>query len=74
VPFIYHIQLIKDKHLPMVIAANKADLTDTMSDSEIRKRLKLPDDVPVFIISANRKSDVMLVLESLVDFLTTSGF
>ena len=66
----YHVQLIREKHLPMVIAANKSDLPNTMSDSEIRKGLDLPKNVPLFFISATRKGDVRLVLESLVDYIT----
>ena len=71
---LHHVQLIKDKHLPMVVAANKADLEGTMSDSEIRKQLKLSKDVPVFFISATRKADVRFVLESLVDFISKSKY
>jgi small GTP-binding protein len=66
----YHVRLIKEKHLPMVVAANKADLPKTMSDMQIRKELQLGEDTPIFFISATRKSDVSLVLESLVDFIT----
>jgi signal recognition particle receptor subunit beta len=66
----YHIQLITKKHLPMVVAANKADLPKTMTDRQIRKELQLSGDTPIFFISATRKSDVRLVLESLVDFIT----
>jgi len=65
-----HLQLIREKRLPMVIAANKSDLQNTMSDSEIRKGLDLPKNVPLFFISATRKGDVRLVLESLVDYIT----
>jgi signal recognition particle receptor subunit beta len=65
-----HVQLIREKHLPMVIAANKSDLPDTMSDSEIRKGLDLPKNIPLFFISAMRRADVRLVLESLVDYIT----
>lgn len=65
----HHLQLIQDKHLPMIVAANKSDLPDTMSDSEIRKELRLRKEVPIFFISATRKADVRLVLESLVDFI-----
>jgi signal recognition particle receptor subunit beta len=54
----------------MVIAANKSDLPDTMSDSEIRKGLDLPKNIPLFFISAMRRADVRLVLESLVDYIT----
>jgi signal recognition particle receptor subunit beta len=66
----HHTRLIKEMHLPMVVAANKSDLADTMSDSEIRKGLNLEQGVPVFFITAKRKADVRLVLESLVDYIT----
>jgi hypothetical protein len=65
----YHLQLIRDRRLPMVVAANKADLANTMSEGEIRKQLKLVKDVPIFFISAKNKADVQLVLESLVSFV-----
>jgi small GTP-binding protein len=70
----YHVQLIQEKHLPMVVAANKADLPDTMSEGEIRKHLKLAKDIPVLFISATRKADVLVVLESLVDFVSKSMY
>jgi signal recognition particle receptor subunit beta len=56
----------------MVVAANKADLHDTMSESEIRKRLNLSREVPIYFISATRKADVRFVLESLVDVISKS--
>jgi len=65
----YHLKLMIEKHLVMIIAANKSDLPDTMSDSEIRKGLKIDKNIPIFFISANRKADVKLVLETLVDFI-----
>jgi signal recognition particle receptor subunit beta len=70
----HHIQLIREKRLPMVVAANKADLEDIMSEDEIRRHLQLPKDVPVFFISATRKTDVRFVLESLVDFISKSKY
>ena len=69
---LHYIQLIREKHLPMVVAANKADLHDTMSESEIRKRLNLSREVPIYFISATRKADVRFVLESLVDVISKS--
>jgi signal recognition particle receptor subunit beta len=65
----YHLKLMREKHLVMVIAANKSDLPDTMSDSEIRKGLEIDKNIPIFFISSNRKADVKLVLETLVDFI-----
>jgi signal recognition particle receptor subunit beta len=66
----YHLSLIQARHLPVVIAANKSDLPATGSDSEIRKALGIPANIPVFFISATRRSDVRLVVESLVDSIT----
>lgn len=66
----YHLRLIKERHLPHVIAANKCDLPGATGDREIRTRLGIHDEVPVFFISAHRKADVRLVVESLVDSIT----
>jgi hypothetical protein len=71
---LHYIQLIREKRLPMVVAANKADLAGAMTDDEIRRHLKLPKDVPVFFISATRKTDVRFVLESLVDFISKAKY
>jgi len=67
---LHHIHLIERQHLPMVIAANKSDLPGAASEHEIRKRLGINNTVPVFFISATRRADVRLVIESLVDDIT----
>jgi len=57
-------------HLPVVVAANKKDLTGVMGEDEIRKCIGIGKDVPVFLISAMQKNDVRDVLESLVASIT----
>jgi hypothetical protein len=64
------IQIITGLKVPLVIAANKNDLPGCLSESEIRDNLGIADTIPVFSISAQRKEDVLRVLESLVDFIT----
>ena len=54
----------------MVIAANKNDLPDKMGEKEIRVALGVRDNIPLFFISATRKTDVRYVLESLVNSIT----
>jgi len=66
----YHLHLIHEQHLPMVIAANKSDLPGTMSEREIRKGLGVKKEVPVFFISATRRADDRFVIESLVNSIT----
>jgi len=61
---------IAKMHLPVVVAANKKDLTGVMGEDEIRKCIGIGKDVPVFLISAMQKNDVRDVLESLVASIT----
>ena len=57
-------------HMPIVIAANKHDLPGTADEEAIRSSLGIPDDTPLFFISALRKADAHRVLESMVDRIT----
>jgi len=61
------ISLTAERNVPMVIAANKNDLPGRMDEKEIRTALGVQDDIPVFFISATRKTDVQYVIESLVN-------
>ena len=63
-------KIIVKMHVPIVVAANKKDLPDPMSEEEIRKGIGVGKSVPVFLISAHRKDDVRAVMESLVDTIT----
>ena len=64
------IQMIVKRRIPYVIVSNKIDLPGVMSPKEIRTALGISDDIPLFPISATKKSDVHFVLESLVDSIT----
>lgn len=66
----YYLKIIKDRHLPLVVAANKCDLHGAADESDIRKLLGIRNNVPLFFISANRRADVRLVIESLIDSIT----
>ncbi len=68
------ISLISERRMPLVIAANKNDLSGGMSEVEIRNSLALTKTTPVFFISAKRNEDVRFVLESLVDFITQFSY
>jgi hypothetical protein len=67
-------QIITGLKVPLVIAANKNDLPDCLSESEIRDKLGIADTIPVFSISAQQREDVLRVLESLVDFITQFSY
>jgi hypothetical protein len=63
------------KHLmPIVIAANKHDLPGAAEEKEIRSSLGVPDDTPLFFISALQKADAHRVLESMVDRITQFSY
>ncbi len=55
--------------LPYVVAANKQDLPNALSPEEIRKRMNLPDDVPIIPTVANKGIGVYEVLDALIDLL-----
>ncbi len=64
------IAMIVKRRIPYVIAANKSDLPGIMSLTDIREGLGIGSDIPIFSISAQKRSDVNFVLESLVDSIT----
>jgi small GTP-binding protein len=64
------IHLITERNMPMIIAANKSDLPDRMSEEEIRTALEIRKDIPVVFLSAKRKGEAKRVLESFVDSIT----
>ena len=55
--------------LPYVVAANKQDLANALSPEEIRKRMNLPDDVPIIPTVANKGIGVYEVLDALIDLI-----
>lgn len=60
--------------MPIVIAANKHDLPGATGEKAIRSILGIPDNTPVFFISALQKSGSHRVLESMVDHITQFSF
>jgi|WetSurMetagenome_2_1015567.scaffolds.fasta_scaffold08839_9 uncharacterized protein len=64
------IGLMARQWMPIVIAANRYDLPDAADTQEIRKSLGIPDDTPLFFISAQKKTDTHRVLESMIDRIT----
>jgi hypothetical protein len=59
---------------PIVIAANRYDLPDAADEQEIRRSLGIPDNTPVFFISAQKKTDTHRVLESMVNRITQFSY
>jgi len=55
--------------LPYVIAANKQDMPSTLSPEEIRKKMALPDSVPIIPTVAKSGEGVYDVLEALLKLL-----
>lgn len=53
--------------LPMVIAANKQDLSGALPAEEVRDRMKLPAEIPVVPVVATAKKGVLDVFETLLD-------
>ncbi len=58
--------------LPYVVAANKQDLPNALKPEEIRKKMFLPEDVPVIPVSAVKGEGVYEVIDALLELLTGS--
>ncbi len=58
--------------LPYVVAANKQDLPGALPPEEIRKRMFLPEEVPVIPVSAVKGEGVYEVIDALLELLTGS--
>ncbi len=58
--------------LPYVVAANKQDLPDALPPEEIRKKMFLPEDVPIIPVSAKEGDGVYKVIDALLELLTGS--
>jgi hypothetical protein len=52
--------------VPYIIAANKRDAKGSLDPDEIRKRMAVPDDVPIMGICATKDDDVRRVLEMII--------
>ncbi|MBS7287977.1 MAG: GTP-binding protein [Candidatus Freyarchaeota archaeon] len=56
---------------PMVVAANKQDLESAIPPGELRARLKLPPSIPVVGCSAKNRVNIFLLLDILLNMLST---
>ncbi|MDD1684657.1 MAG: ADP-ribosylation factor-like protein [Methanoregula sp.] len=68
------IGLVAKKRVPVVIAANRHDLPGAAGEEVIRRTLGIPDEIPVFMVSARKRADVHRVLESMVDHITQFSY
>ena len=68
------IGLMAKYHIPLVVAANKHELPGAADEYAIRKSLGISGSTPLFFISAPKKSDTRLVLESMVDYITQFSY
>jgi uncharacterized protein len=59
--------------VPYIVVANKQDNRDALDAAAIRKKLDLPEDIPVAAISANDGHDVQRVLETLIGMVVESS-
>jgi len=55
--------------LPLVVFANKQDLPGALSPEEVKRRMKLPEDVPVIGTVATEKKNIFEGLELLLDLI-----
>ncbi len=60
------LRIVKLEGVPYIIAANKQDARGATDPREIRRKLDLPDDVPVLGTCANNDRDVQRALEKLI--------
>jgi len=59
--------------VPVVVAANKQDLPEALPPEEVKKRLGLPDDVPVIPTVALDRNSVIRVFETLAELVLSQG-
>jgi len=63
------IELAKLHGIPFVIAANKQDIKGALSPEEIRKKMKLPEEIPIVPCSALKKTGCLDVFKALFDII-----
>ncbi|MDI6889290.1 MAG: ATPase domain-containing protein [Methanocellales archaeon] len=56
--------------LPYLVVANKQDLPDALSVDEIRKKMRIPELVPIIPASVTKKKGVLEAFETLIDMIT----
>ncbi len=63
------LRTVKLEGVPYLIVANKRDARDAMDPEDVRRKLDLPDDVPVLGTCANSGGDVQRALEMLIGMI-----
>jgi len=53
--------------LPYVVLANKQDLSGAVSSEELRKKMHVPDEIPIIEIIATEKKNVTKALDALLE-------
>lgn len=61
---------IKNMAIPLAVVINKKDSPECVAEGAVRSRIGIKKEIPVFVISAQHKTDVCQVIESLVDSIT----
>lgn len=59
--------------LPYVVAANKQDLPNALSTSEIKAKMNIPEDVEVIGTVASDKASIIGALDILIDRILGGG-
>ena len=47
------LEITKTEGLPSIIAANKSDLKGALKPAEIRKKMKIPEEIPIVPVIAD---------------------
>jgi len=59
--------------LPLVVFANKQDLPNALTPEEVRKRMRLPPDIPVIGTIATEKKNLIRGVETLLSLIFSIG-
>jgi len=64
------LEMTRAHGLPYLVVANKQDLPDALSVNAIRKKMKIPESVPIISACVAKKQGVFEAFETLVDMIT----
>ncbi|MCD1294481.1 GTPase [Methanocella sp. CWC-04] len=60
------LNISKTKDVPYIIAANKQDLEDALDTEKIRKKINLPEDIPIVRVSASNNMNVAQAIDIII--------
>jgi signal recognition particle receptor subunit beta len=63
------IRLCKVEAVPKIIVANKQDMKEALSEDEIRKRMEIPEGVPIVLTSVKNRKGITESLDALLDLI-----